>query len=220
MKKTSWMKKNKRSSFLKTFDNNLDIKITFTFIIALVYAILRYNVFGNVPWEEIPLFITNKAISLTTVFLMLFTLNKQASKDIIIKLWKSIFVLTSIHVLISFLLLGPEYYNKFYFENELNIVGYSTVLWGILAFIGILMLNFNGILPTKNGKLTLPNSLKKWVRKIIPFLIGGHLFSMGINGWISPNNWHGYLLPISLIGFIAITIFIIKNRVSKTNVTL
>ncbi len=194
---------------------NINIKILLTFTFSLCYAILRYNVFGNVPWAEIPLFVTNKAISLTSVFLLLFTLDIKNSKATRERLWKIIFVLTSIHVFISFRLLGPEYYSKFYTQNNLNIIGYATLFGGILAFTGILILNSDGKLPTENGKLTLSHSLKKWIRIAIPLLIALHVFSMGIKGWTTPYNWFGYMLPISLIGFVVITVFIVKTNRKK-----
>ena len=74
----------------------------------------------------------------------------------------------------------------------------------------------DGLLPTENGKLTIPDYIKKWIRIFIPFLIMGHVFSMGVTGWLSPANWHGYLFPISLIAFVVVTIFINKNRNSNT----
>ena len=65
-----------------------------------------YNVFGNVEWDEIPLFITNKAISITIIFLLLFSIQKNSSSSTKKKIWKIIFILSSIHVFISFRLLG------------------------------------------------------------------------------------------------------------------
>lgn len=38
-------------------------------LFSLGYAILRYNIFGSVPWKEIPLYIMNKAISFTAIIL-------------------------------------------------------------------------------------------------------------------------------------------------------
>lgn len=197
---------------MKPFQN-IYLKTFLVFIISFVYAIVRYNVFGNVPCEDIPLFISNKAISLTSVLLLLFTIKKEISKEKRVRIWKIIFFLISIHVFISFRLLGPEYYGKFYSDNEINIVGYSTLLFGILAFLGILLLNSDGMLPTENGKLTLPNSLKNWIRTAIPYLILIHIFFVGISSWLTPFKWYGYLIPISLIAFISIITFLYRKKV-------
>lgn len=192
---------------------NFYLKIFITFVISLVYAIVRYNIFGNVPWEELPLYITNKAISLTAIILLLFSvIHKANTKQTKQNIWKIIFILTLIHVFISFRLFGPESYQKFYFENDLNLVGYLTLFWGITAFLGFLILNSGKLLPEDDSKLTIPNSLKKEIRKWIPFLITGHLIAMGFNGWISPSSWPGYLIPMSLIAFIIVVLYIIKMR--------
>lgn len=189
-------------------ENYTKLKILLIFIISFLYAIIRYNVFGNVEWDEIPLFITNKAISITIIFLLLFSIQKNSSSSTKKKIWKIIFILSSIHVFISFRLLGPEYYPKFYTTNELNLYGYLTLFFGIVAFLGIIILNSDGLLPTEKDKLIIPEQIKNAISKIIPYTIAVHLFVMGFRGWITPLDWHGYLVPISLIGFIAIIIFI------------
>jgi len=178
------------------------IKIIGIFIFSLIYAILRYNLLGNVAFEEIPLFITNKAIAITIIFLLLFSIQKKTKKWVMGKLIKIIFILTTIHVFISFRLLGPEHYKKFYFENELNLFGYSTI------FFGILILNSDNKLPTEKGKLKIPNYFRNIIRKLIPIFIALHLFSVGILGWISPKNWPGYLIPISLIAFVILSFYL------------
>jgi hypothetical protein len=89
------------------------------------------------------------------------------------KIWKIIFILTSIHVFISFRLLGPGPYAKFYMENEINLMGYLTLFFGITAFVSLLILNSDKLLPTGNGKLTVPNYVKKPIRILIPYLIAG-----------------------------------------------
>ena len=187
---------------------SINLKILFFFLISFIYAIVRYNVFGNVPWEEVPLYITNKAISLTIVFLLLFSVKKSFESRIRKRLFTLIFILAAIHVFISFRLLGPEHYNKFYSGNELNLVGYLTIFFGISAFIGILILKSDNLLPTENGKLQIPNSLKIIIQKLIPISIALHLFSMRFLGWVSPNTWPAFLIPISLIGFAIIGIYI------------
>ncbi len=189
--------------------NNMYSRIVTTFIFSLAYAILRYNIFGNVKWEDLPLYVTNKALSLTVVLLLLLSLfGKNKTHFAGIKFWKTIFLITTLHAFISFKLLGPEYYNKFYLENELNITGYLTLFFGIVAFVGILILYSDNLLPTENGKLIIPNLIKRKIRTLIPILTAGHLISMGVLGWLKPYNWYGYLLPISLIAFIAIVAYI------------
>lgn len=192
---------------------NFHLKIFITFLIALSYAIIRYNIFGNVPWQDFPLFITNKAFSLSIILMLLFTVNqKEQDEPTTENIWKTIFIFTSIHVLISFRLLGFEHYQKLYTENVLNLVGYFTLFFGITGFVGLLILNSDNLLPTTNGKLVITNIAKKNIGKLLPFLISGHLISMGFKGWFTPNKWPGYLLPITLIAFVMVVIYIIKIR--------
>lgn len=193
---------------------NINLKIFATFIVSLIYAIIRYNVFGNIPWVEVPLFVTNKALSLTVIFILVFSIQKTNVKEIRKKYFKMVFILTSLHVFLSFKLLGPEHYQKFYLENELNLIGYFTLFFGITAFIGLVILISDNKLPTETGKFKISLKLKKILGSFIPIFIAGHLFSMGIIGWISPKNWHGYLIPISLIGFILI-LYYLKMIFSK-----
>jgi len=119
-----------------------------------------------------------------------------------------VFILTSIHVFLSFKLLGPEHYQKFYLEGELNLFGYFTLFFGIIAFIELLILISDNKLPTETGKFKISYKFKKLIGRLIPIFIAGHLFSMGIIGWVSPNKWHGYLIPISLIGFVIILYYL------------
>ena len=192
---------------------NIYVNLFLTFLISISYAVVRYNIFGNVPWEDLPLFITNKAIALTVVLLLfLSVIAKKAFMPTKKIFWKIIFILTSIHVFISFYLLGPEHFKKFYSVNELNLIGYLTLFFGISAFVGIIILNSEKLLPTKDGNLSVPESIKKIIRAIIPFLIIAHLFTMGLKGWLTPNNWHGYLIPISLIAFLVMLIYIIRIK--------
>jgi len=193
---------------------NIYYKIVFAFTISLIYAVLRYNVFGNVPWEEFPLYITNKAFSLTIVLIFLFTIKDNLNSKDRKTFFNTAFFLSILHVFISFRLLGPEHYSKFYSENELNLVGYFTLFFGISALIGILVLRSDNLLPTENGKLTIPKKLKNVIVIMIPIFILGHLFSMGISGWLEPQNWHGFMIPISLVGFFVVLIYL-KSIIKK-----
>jgi hypothetical protein len=186
-------------------------KIIIIYIISLIYAIVRYNVFGNVPWNDVPIFITNKAVALTVMILLLFSHYQKENVLVVRKrLLKVIFALTSWHVFISFVLLSPHYYGKFYYNDVLSITGYAVVTFGIVAYTGILSLNSENLLKNRIANFTISESYKKIIRKLIPIFIAGHLLFMGAKGWITPEKWYGYLFPISLISFILLLIYILK----------
>ena len=46
--------------------------ITWTFILSIGYAIVRYHVLGEVAWKDLPFFILNKVISMSALILLAF----------------------------------------------------------------------------------------------------------------------------------------------------
>jgi len=172
---------------------------------SLSYAILRYNIFGPVPWKDLPLYILNKAISFTAI--ILFTINSFAkyinkSKNIDNKvdhkkIESTIFSLILIHLLISLMLFNPEVYPKFFEENKtVNFSGGFSMLAAIVAFIFFTKLKlFSNIF---NNSLKAPN----YFPFIFWLLILLHLFFMGYQSWFTPDKWYGGLPPISLLSFV------------------
>ena len=43
---------------------------------------------------------------------------------------------------------------------------------------------------------------------------GGHVFVMGVTGWLNPEGWHGYLPPVSLVAFSAV-LFTMLTKYAK-----
>jgi len=173
------------------------------FLASFFYSILRYNVLKGVPWTDLPIYVLNKSIALTIVILIFYTqINKKAKTGSDTNLWLVMFVIIVFHVILSTVILMPEYYGKFYNGDQLNLVGSLSLLFGILAFLGFFV---KGILLLR-AKLDTTVSASKAdfikLRYLNYFFLGVHLFVMGINGWLTPDKWPGYLLPISLIAFI------------------
>lgn len=182
-----------------------DIKniIILSFIFSMFYAILRYNVFNEIPWVDLPIFILNKAVALTIILLLFYNqLNKKLTEISRNKLWISMFVLTIFHLILSTVILQPEYFGKFFDSTKLNIVGSLTILFGVLSFLGFFI---NWII-SLNGKLNPAFSFDDLqiikLKYFVYLFLGVHIFVLGINGWLTPSNWPGYLPPISLISFI------------------
>ena len=126
----------------KYFQNPvIDIVI---FAVILGYAVIRYNIIKGVPWTDVPLFISNKAIALgSVVFIALsFIIGPM------IKFWPGIFTkfqplrkyfgllgfgFASIHALISLLIFTPQYYPKFFLETgKLNCTNCASLAGLIL----------------------------------------------------------------------------------------
>ncbi len=200
-------------------------KITTTATILIViffYAIIRYHILKGVPWEQFPLFISNKAISLSAiVFIALsYALGSLA------RFWPKAFFntlhlrkffglfgfsLAAFHSLTSLIIFTPAYYPKFFIDNDkLNLIGELSMLFGVLAFFVFTSVAYSSIPQVANSM-----NPKRWliVQRLGYFgliLVFFHVLTMGIEGWLKPSNWPGGLLPISLIAAIVIflTLFV------------
>lgn len=180
-------------------------------LVVFAYAVIRYNVIKGVPWVELPLYISNKAISLSAV--MFIALSYALGS--LARFWPKTFVpalnmrkffgllgfgLAALHGLISLLIFTPAYYPKFFLETgKLNLVGELSMLFGVLAFFVFALVAISSIPAV--AKSMEP---ERWLamQRIGYFglvLVFFHVFSMGLEGWLKPSGWPGGLLPISLV---------------------
>ena len=110
---------------------------------ALVYAIIRYHLAGDVPWAHFPLFILNKATSLAAVFFVTSSYlvgkvfhwhdHDKALRLVVIKFCGLVgFFLAGIHALLLLSLLSPAYYAKYFDSNgRLNLEGELALVVGV-----------------------------------------------------------------------------------------
>src|SRR3989338_11414763 len=125
---------------------NVNVFSIALFAVILGYALLRYNIIKGVPWSDLPLFISNKAIALyAVVFIALSFIIGP-----LVKFWPGTFTrfrplrkyfglfgfgFASIHALISLLIFTPQYYPKFFLETgKLNLTGEISMLFGVVGF--------------------------------------------------------------------------------------
>lgn len=152
-------------------------------------------------WIDFPTYVFNKVLSLSA--LILFVLNhfyknkKRINSSNFLQEFAIIFVL--LHVLISFIVLTPNYFSKFFAESKFNLTGGLSILFGILA-IGFLLPLIN-----KSTFKEIYNRFnnKKFVANIFFVLTTMHVLVMGFKGWFEPQTWPGGLPPITLISFIS-----------------
>jgi len=107
--------------------------------LSLIYAILRYNIFNDVPWKDLPVYVLNKAVSLAIIILIFYDQYTRNNKKFKNNVWFTIIVLAVFHLLLSVSILIPAYFEKFYDLNQLNIIGSLSILFGVLAFGGFLV---------------------------------------------------------------------------------
>ena len=200
----------------------------YIFLFSLIYAILRYHLFKGISWVQFPIYILNKAFALSAFLLFAVSFSVCPIQKLgLINLFKpeeckylgwAGMINLFIHVIMSLLILNPVYFEKFYeIDGTLNLVGNLSFLLGVFGLVFILL--YNSMFRDSMQNNTVANPFIKTNGFIISGLLVlcGHVFVMGVNGWLSPNEWPGYMPPISLIGFVVLfssltlNIFVIRK---------
>lgn len=169
-------------------------------LISFLYSIIRYNYFGDVSLTELPLFIFNKAISMSSVLLLLFAnlgfnnLDKKPANSI---KNLSLFLIT-LHAVLSLLLVSKVYFPDFYQAERFSFNGGVTLTAGVISIILFFTVFLNTAIVRKENF---------GIFEILTYVfVSIHIFFRGYKGWITVEKWHGGMPPISLITFIAIVI--------------
>ncbi|MCX7833243.1 MAG: hypothetical protein N2490_03440 [Ignavibacteria bacterium] len=184
--------------------------IILIFIGIYVYAVLRYIIFGVTSWDQIPLFITNKALSFSgLLYFALSPIVKYFTKRKDVKIYYLTgFIFICLHVIISLILLNKINYGKFYNESgTFKLDSGISMLAGTVAFIFLLYTNV-----VKKDSSIITNKLLYSILSILPLV---HLFFMGYKGWFSYDSWPGGMPPITLLSFILYTLGLIFKNVKK-----
>lgn len=194
------------------------------FLLSLIYAVIRYNFLRDVPYSEIPLFISNKATALSSTVIIGFSFLLGPLTRMFpnifeknLSLRKSFgligFGLASIHAIISLILLSPEYYGKFYTQEGLiNTTGQFSLLFGVLALAVFSIVSITS-LPSIYKAL----GEKKWktVQRfgyIGYFAVLLHVVVMGFKGWLNPSSYAYGFISITLVSSLFI-IFVLLMRI-------
>ena len=191
---------------------------------ALVYAIIRYHVAGNVPLAHFPLFILNKATSLAAVGFIAssYLIGKiihwhdhdKRLRLVVIKFCGLVgFFMAAIHAFFSMALLSPAYYGKYFaVDGRLTFQGELGLTVGVLAL-------FILVAPAISTLPMMARSIggARWKRSmrmgyVALSLVAAHLVVLGIVGWLAPRGWQWGIPPISLV---AVTIAVIPLFVKK-----
>lgn len=180
-------------------------------IFATLYAVIRYNIYSEVPWNEFPLYVLNKIISFSAIILLSFTIifRKRENPSFCKKVLKYSKALILIHVLVSLIIFSSSYYPKLFEADKVNLIGQFTILAGIAS-----LFQLNNLRYYKLSRIEKSISiLKRNGSEFLLIVLSLHLIIMGFSGWIKTHNWPGGLPPISLLSFIVVLIpFFIKRR--------
>lgn len=118
-------------------------------------------------------------------------------------------VLAILHAFISGLLMRPETYPQLFKDGQLNLTGEACLLLGILTLVAMLSMGGYSLHKKINNALPIKHALFHFLKYGILYLVGGHVLILGFNTWLKPLDWPGYMLPISLISFLAVTFTVI-----------
>ena len=196
-------------------------------LLSFVYAILRYNIAGPVPWKDVFFFISNKAISMSALILLTINFGLRPLKKLgfnISEQWlhsrKSLgfigFAMLIVHVFMSLMLFNSSVYSKFFqADNTLTLLAGISMLGGVLGFVMLWVYNTN-FNPNLRKESELQDLIKS--RRMVVFsmvLIGIHLVFMGVEGWLKPQDWHGGMPPISLLSFVVLVLGLVINLLGR-----
>ena len=160
---------------------------------STLYAIARYNYFGDVSTQNIPVYILNKSISVSSVvFFLLAGWHHTRGNNPVAKFWGTNSLhFAMLHVVMSFVLLSDSYFPKLYSDGMMNLNGEACVLFGVLATYFYVLL---AIRSSRNFFVMF--------KCLAAGAICLHLFFMGYFNWFTTSDWPGQLPPISLISFL------------------
>ena len=175
---------------------DFSMKNTRIFILCstFAYTLLRYVGFGEVDMTQIPVFLINKSISMSSVvFLFLSAYHTYKNQITESKFWGRDALYSAIlHILFSVSILSASYYSKLFLENRLTLQGGLFIFFGICA-IFLFIVHKNPELKDKDCRTYC---------QLAALCLLGHLFFLGYSGWFNIDSWYGYLPPISLLSFL------------------
>lgn len=197
------------------------------FVFTFAYALLRYNILRSVPIDQIPLYITNKAVALTATILigLSFLLGplahfwpKKFEHQLYLRKYLGVygFGIAALHAIMSLMLFSPSYYPR-YFDTttgKMTLGGESAILFGILAILVFAAIAVTS-LPSIEEKMQ-PAQWKSVQRLgyLAYFLVLLHVGIMGYKGWLNPESYSFGLISISLItALFIIFVFILRTLV-------
>ncbi|MCG8307563.1 MAG: hypothetical protein MI975_09250 [Cytophagales bacterium] len=178
-----------------------------------LYATVRYIIFKGVDPVHFPMYITNKILSTSGLFFIALSYSwgklkglkpndKNLENQFVKFLGLAGFSCSAMHVFISMIILSPEYYQKLYEGNMMNLKGELSMLMGVFS---IYCFSIPAI--TTIPFMQEAVGINKWQRGQRIGYLGLftallHVLIMGVSGWLRVADWPGYLPPITLIATI------------------
>ena len=191
------------------------------FMLALLYAVIRYHVLRDIPLSHLPLFTMNKAIALSSIVLigLSFSLGPLARffprffarhTPLRKPLGLLGFAAAGFHSLLSLTLLSPANYPKLYEEGgRFSLIGETSLLFGALALVVFSIVAVTSI-PSVAERLS-PAGWKRAQRlgylALVFTLV--HVAVPSVKGWLDAASYTYGFVSISLIAVLFIILVLL-----------
>jgi hypothetical protein len=162
---------------------------------SLAYATLRYNVFKGVAWSDWPVFVLNKGLALSSLLLLVAWILRArptvGAPQTALLAAASRMMLA--HIGLSLVLLTPVYFPAFFESGRLTWKAGAAILLGVMATSGLSV----AVAPVGAA------GARRRALGLVSLAAGSHAALFGHASWLTPSEWPGYLVPITLISFLA-----------------
>ena len=175
-------------------------------LISFLYAWIRYVSYGPFTSSDF-LFVLNKGLAFSIVGFMFVAFlpvpNSKLHRKII---GYSGFYVSLLHFIVSLILLPQKYYAHHYLPDGRLCLGFKiAIASGIITFATLVFIYTYFKLPRKKN---INYKIFACLSGIFYIAVLSHVFFLGHHNWVRPNQWYGGMVPITLISFILLLIFI------------
>ncbi|RLA09184.1 MAG: hypothetical protein DRQ60_08500 [Gammaproteobacteria bacterium] len=197
----------------KTGGSSIPVCVVITLSCLLMtglYAYTRYVYFGPIAESKIPLYISNKAISWSSVLLLCssFAVGPLAKLTDRCQKWvayRQVFGLTGLWLATLHILVSMPIFNMFYYTGFFNLDGtlkVTTELSMLAGAVAWMVLLFPAVVSLPAVAASMPAVGWRRVQRlglVALLIIFSHVAWLGWSGWFLPADWFGGLPPITLI---------------------
>ncbi|WDD98073.1 hypothetical protein [Thalassomonas actiniarum] len=182
-------------------------------LFPLLYAVVRYNLAAGVGWSQLPLYIVNKALAMSSVLALLFAgrAGIKGRRGSALTLGKMALHCALLHVLFTLVLLPAGYYPKFSQvlltagdEQVLQMASFSAVA-NLALFFGLLCGYLFFVISVGHFTGMLQKRLLQYLQICA---LAYHLLFLGGYSWFTPTSWPAYLPPVTLLSFICVLLLV------------
>lgn len=198
------------------------LKIAAVYVASIVYSAVRYVVFAPQNLDHLPVFITNKGVSMAAALCFAMAFWRQwrqgrgATGGTDPAAWFRAGVFGSVcHVPMSLSILRPGYFKEFFVADggRMSLNGEAVFLFGAFTAGGVYLLTRSHWTPRQRWRLSVATTA----------VLFAHTLCMGIARGLNLTRSHAYLPPMWLLSLIGIAVggwFLLRSRPKDESVVL